>query len=284
MPADAVFEIGSITKTFTGRCSRTWRARAWSRSTIRSPSTCPVAPPVLGRPITLEDLATHTSGLPRLPTGMLRTAYTRDRKDPYAQLDLRAAIPATRAEARARRPRRLLELRHGPARLRARPPRGHDLRRARPRAHHRPARPHAHRARHARPRPGPHPLRPPDPALEPRRPRRRRRPALHRRRPARVTSRSTRASDIPLAEVRARSPPPAREARRRRRRPRLARHPRAQGHLPALPARRRPPRRRHRRLPHVRRRHAGHRHAVVVLANQARAPARLGVKGVLRAL
>ena len=59
----------------------------------------PAAPPVNGRPITLEDLATHRSGLPRLPSGMLIQGYTTNRKDPYAGLDdarMRRAIAETK--------------------------------------------------------------------------------------------------------------------------------------------------------------------------------------------
>ncbi len=96
MPAASVFEIGSITKTFTGTLLADMAREGLVALDDPVAEHLPVAPPVLGRPITLEDLATHTSGLPRLPSGLLRTAYTRDRKDPYARLDLLAAIPATR--------------------------------------------------------------------------------------------------------------------------------------------------------------------------------------------
>ncbi|MGH3814789.1 MAG: serine hydrolase domain-containing protein [Pseudonocardiaceae bacterium] len=53
---------------------------------------------VRGRPITLVDLATHTSGLPRLPRGMLRRSL-QEHRNPYARYsvhDLYAALPATR--------------------------------------------------------------------------------------------------------------------------------------------------------------------------------------------
>lgn len=96
MPADSVFEIGSITKTFTGLLLADMEREGLVAFDDPVAEHLPVAPPVTGRPITLEALATHTSGLPRLPSGLLRTAYTRDRKDPYARLDLLAAIPATR--------------------------------------------------------------------------------------------------------------------------------------------------------------------------------------------
>ncbi len=93
---DAVFEIGSITKTFTGTLLADMAREGLVAFDDPVAEHLPVAPPVLGRPVTLQDLATHTSGLPRLPKGLLRSAYTRDRKDPYARLDLLAAIPVTR--------------------------------------------------------------------------------------------------------------------------------------------------------------------------------------------
>jgi serine-type D-Ala-D-Ala carboxypeptidase/endopeptidase len=55
--------------------------------------------PVRGREITLEELASHHSGLPRLPKGLLWPALTRDRRDPYARFDetrLAAAVAGTR--------------------------------------------------------------------------------------------------------------------------------------------------------------------------------------------
>jgi CubicO group peptidase (beta-lactamase class C family) len=86
---DAVFEIGSITKAFTG----TLLADMAREGLVAYDD--PVARYVPEAPgdITLEHLATHTSGLPRLPKGLLSW---RERKDPYAKLDLRAAIPRTK--------------------------------------------------------------------------------------------------------------------------------------------------------------------------------------------
>jgi CubicO group peptidase (beta-lactamase class C family) len=57
-----------------------------------------VGPPVRGRPITLADLATHTSGLPRLPKGFLRRVR-KEMSDPYAGYgadDLYADVPRTK--------------------------------------------------------------------------------------------------------------------------------------------------------------------------------------------
>jgi serine-type D-Ala-D-Ala carboxypeptidase/endopeptidase len=55
--------------------------------------------PSRGREITLEDLASHRSGLPGLPRGLLRRALWPDRHDPYARWDaarLEAAVPRSR--------------------------------------------------------------------------------------------------------------------------------------------------------------------------------------------
>ena len=97
----SIFEIGSITKVFT-----TTLLAAMARDglvalddPVQRHLPDGVRMPVRGRPITLEDLAAHRSGLPRLPKGMLVRALTRDRTDPYAHLDaarLEAAIVATR--------------------------------------------------------------------------------------------------------------------------------------------------------------------------------------------
>ncbi|MCY1139691.1 serine hydrolase [Actinoplanes sp. Pm04-4] len=97
--ADAVYEIGSITKVFT--------SLALARLTLAGvvaldeplADLLPAAPPR----IRLRDLATHTSGLPRLPTGMLLPALLRPgRPDPYAGCDaefLLAALRRTRLKA-----------------------------------------------------------------------------------------------------------------------------------------------------------------------------------------
>ena len=80
---DTIFEIGSITKVFTSLLL----ADAVQRHEVAL--TDPVAkylpatvtmPQRGGRAITLEDLATHTSGLPRLPSNMT----PKDRANPYA--------------------------------------------------------------------------------------------------------------------------------------------------------------------------------------------------------
>ncbi|WP_157964083.1 serine hydrolase domain-containing protein [Actinocorallia populi] len=83
---EAVFEIGSLTKVFT--------ALALARMVVAGKAGLdePVAelldapvPERDGEHITLRHLATHTSGLPRLPKGMLLTSLLDPRKpDPYA--------------------------------------------------------------------------------------------------------------------------------------------------------------------------------------------------------
>ncbi len=80
---NTVFEIGSVTKVFTG----TLLAEAIKRGEVRADD--PVSkflPPTVktptrnGKEITLLDLATHTSGLPRLPANFA----PKDEQNPYA--------------------------------------------------------------------------------------------------------------------------------------------------------------------------------------------------------
>ncbi|MEV7908142.1 serine hydrolase domain-containing protein, partial [Streptomyces anulatus] len=87
--ADTVFEIGSVTKVFT--------ALALARMAVAGTVALdePLAellpegarvPSRDGEEITLRHLATHTSGLPRLPKGMLLSALLHPSKpDPYAE-------------------------------------------------------------------------------------------------------------------------------------------------------------------------------------------------------
>lgn len=81
--ADTVFEIGSVTKVFTsllladmvqrGEVSLTDPAAKYLPAGVKIPERN-------GRQITLEDLATHTSGLPRLPSNL----HPQDAANPYA--------------------------------------------------------------------------------------------------------------------------------------------------------------------------------------------------------
>ncbi len=77
---DSVFQIGSVTKGLTGLLLADLDARGQVSLAGRATDYLPGASP--GR-VTLLDLATHTSGLPRLPPGLLRYALLRPH-DPYA--------------------------------------------------------------------------------------------------------------------------------------------------------------------------------------------------------
>lgn len=85
---DALFEIGSIAKVFTALVLTDMVERAEVRLSDPVQKYLPegVRMPKRGRDITLEDLATHMSGLPRLPTNFSPpnladpyAAYTADR-------------------------------------------------------------------------------------------------------------------------------------------------------------------------------------------------------------
>jgi serine-type D-Ala-D-Ala carboxypeptidase/endopeptidase len=95
-----IFEIGSITKVFTATLLADMAREGLVALDDPVQRHLPdgVVMPVRGRPITLADLATHTSGLPRLPKGILLRAL-RDGANPYASFtvdDLQAAIPVTK--------------------------------------------------------------------------------------------------------------------------------------------------------------------------------------------
>ncbi len=80
--ADTLFEIGSITKVFTGLLLADMAARGEVGLNDPAARYLPAGwtLPVRGRPITLLDLATHRSGLPRLP---LNLPFA-DEGNPYA--------------------------------------------------------------------------------------------------------------------------------------------------------------------------------------------------------
>jgi serine-type D-Ala-D-Ala carboxypeptidase/endopeptidase len=99
--ANTIFEIGSITKTFTTTLLADMAREGLVALDDPVQRHLPdgVQLPVRGREITLEELASHRSGLPRLPKGLLWPALTRERRDPYARFDearLAAAAAATR--------------------------------------------------------------------------------------------------------------------------------------------------------------------------------------------
>lgn len=82
-PADGVFEIGSITKVFTAAILADMVARGQVRLDDPVAQLLPAAvkvPSRNGRRITLLDLATQSSGLPRLPTNFA----PKDSANPYA--------------------------------------------------------------------------------------------------------------------------------------------------------------------------------------------------------
>jgi len=69
--ANSIFEIGSVTKVFTATLLTDMAEQGLVRVDDPVPRHLPddVRVPTYGRPITLCDPATQTSGLPRLPQG-----------------------------------------------------------------------------------------------------------------------------------------------------------------------------------------------------------------------
>ncbi len=102
--ADSVFEIGSVTKTFTALLLADLVRDGTVTLDDPVASYLPVAPAVVGRPITLADLATHHSGLPRLPAGTALRGTTVERHDPYARFDEAEMVRAITATAPGRPP------------------------------------------------------------------------------------------------------------------------------------------------------------------------------------
>ncbi|MBB2943570.1 CubicO group peptidase (beta-lactamase class C family) [Actinoplanes lutulentus] len=103
LDASTRFEIGSVTKVFTAlTLARLVVAGAVTLDEPLRDFGFPV-PTRGGAPITLRHLATHTSGLPRLPTGMLLGALLRpSQPDPYAgcsSLMLSKSLERTRLSA-----------------------------------------------------------------------------------------------------------------------------------------------------------------------------------------
>ena len=89
---ETVFQIGSVTKAVTGLLLADMAERGQVLLSDPASKYLPGAPP--GR-VTLLDLATHTSGLPRLPPGMYRYALLRP-GDPYAWYPAGALVRAAR--------------------------------------------------------------------------------------------------------------------------------------------------------------------------------------------
>jgi len=97
----SLFEIGSITKTFTATvlADMALEGLVALDDPVNRHLPAGVRVPPRGREITLEDLASHRSGLPVVPPGLVWRALTVDRRDPYARWDaarLEAAVPKTR--------------------------------------------------------------------------------------------------------------------------------------------------------------------------------------------
>jgi serine-type D-Ala-D-Ala carboxypeptidase/endopeptidase len=106
-PPDAgtLFEIGSITKVFTGLLLADLAANdvvGLDDPLGRYLPTSISVPSFQGREITLADLASHAAGLPRNPKGMLRS-WLRDRRNPFASLtdeDVQQGLARTRLRRR----------------------------------------------------------------------------------------------------------------------------------------------------------------------------------------
>ncbi|OKJ13880.1 serine hydrolase domain-containing protein [Kitasatospora sp. CB01950] len=92
---DTGFELGSVSKTFT--------ALLFADSVARGESGLRDAVTVDGTPFTLLHLATHTSGLPRLPPGLRRSALPVWFSNPYGAFpaaELDRALARTRLQFR----------------------------------------------------------------------------------------------------------------------------------------------------------------------------------------
>jgi CubicO group peptidase (beta-lactamase class C family) len=98
---DTLYEIGSITKVFTALllADAVERGEASLDDPVQKHLAGRVAMPVQGTPVTLAHLATHTSGLPRLPDNMKPA----DTQDPYVDYGV-ASLYAFLAGHRLRRP------------------------------------------------------------------------------------------------------------------------------------------------------------------------------------
>ncbi|WP_407562921.1 serine hydrolase domain-containing protein [Streptomyces sp. 184] len=90
------FEVGSVTKTFTALLLADTAARGEVGLRDRIAERLPYAalPRGHGRAITYEHLATHTSGLPRLPPGLLLKGMTSWFANPYRSFTPEMLLPA----------------------------------------------------------------------------------------------------------------------------------------------------------------------------------------------
>jgi CubicO group peptidase (beta-lactamase class C family) len=104
LPADAILEIGSITKVVTALALADMALEGLVALDDPLSAHLPAAARIRrrgDREITLADLAAHASGLPRLPPGALRRAL-RERDNPYRSTS-RATLDASLARIRPRR-------------------------------------------------------------------------------------------------------------------------------------------------------------------------------------
>jgi serine-type D-Ala-D-Ala carboxypeptidase/endopeptidase len=88
LDGDTIFEIGSITKVFTSLLLTSMVERGEVALSDPAANYLPPAvqmPEREGRQIELQDLATHTSGLPRMPTNV----QSKDPEDPFADYSVR---------------------------------------------------------------------------------------------------------------------------------------------------------------------------------------------------
>ena len=104
---DALHQIGSVTKVFTGLLLALEVVEG--RLTLES-AVGDLVPELADRPVggvRLGALVTHTSGLPRLPPGMWCKAWGAQARDPYADIDEPAlwSALATMTPRRSARPR-----------------------------------------------------------------------------------------------------------------------------------------------------------------------------------
>jgi len=100
---DAVVELGSVTKAVTGLLL----ADAVTRGEVELGTELAACLPGARAGITLEQLATHTAGLPRVPLALLRRVGFLDTTDPYSRTtvgELVADLAGVRIR-RAGRPR-----------------------------------------------------------------------------------------------------------------------------------------------------------------------------------
>ncbi len=102
-PATGIYQIGSVTKVFTGLLLA--REVVDGALSLDQPVSdlLPELASVPTGSATLGSLASHTSGLPRLPPGLWRKALGKGRRDPYADIDGPALVAALR-DVRLRRP------------------------------------------------------------------------------------------------------------------------------------------------------------------------------------